>query len=150
MAKTRWTGRGGTVAFETTAFSTPATFNDPVGLSRQITPPKQELSTIDVTGMEDAAVVMDVGISQASVFTFSCLSASTDTLDTTIDTMYGTAEERKWRIRRTNGINDWDSVFKGVVMAIRPQAFGGSDAILREVEVHRTGTGITHSVQAVT
>ena len=150
MAKTRWTGRGGTVAFETTAFSTPPTWNDPVGLSRSITPPPQELSQIDVTGMEDTAVQMDVGIAHPSVFTFSCLHASTDTLDTTIDTMYGTAEERKWRVRRTNGTYDFDSVFKGVVMAIRPQAFGGSDPILREVEVHRTGSAITHSVQAVT
>ena len=150
MAKTRWTGRGGTVAFETTAFTTPPTWNDAVGLCRNIAPPPQELSQIDVTGMEDVSSVTDVGIEQQSVFSFTCLHASTDTLDTTINTMYDSGEERKWRVRRTNGTNDFDSVFTGVVMAIRPSAFGGSDPILREVIVHRTGSAITHTVQAVT
>ena len=142
MAKTRWTGRGGLVAIQSTSAGTPW-MN--CGLSRNVTPPPQERQPIDVSGMEDTYPVEAAGIEQPSVFTFSMLDASTDTVDALIQTAYTARDTRSWRIRCNNGSLYWDTTFTGKVSSIRPSAFGGSDPAVKEVSVVRTST-LTYSV----
>lgn len=148
MAKTRWSGRAAKVSVETSAFTSDPTWVD-VGLTRSIAPPPQERGSIDLTAMEDTYAVVRAGIEQESAFTFQALHDPEDTTDALIKTVYGTGETRKWRIRRTNGTNDFDSQFDGIVTAIRPQGYSGSDPVMMEVQVHRK-SAITHAVQAVT
>jgi hypothetical protein len=145
MAKTRWTGRYSKVSVAT---STGGAYSD-VGLSRSITPPPQERAAIDCTANEDTYAVSKAGIEQESTFVFSQLYNSTDTADALIDTLWGTGESRTWRVRRTNGTNNWDSTFTGIVTAVRPQAFTGNDPVMRDVQIHRK-SAITHNVSAVT
>jgi len=142
MAKTRWTGRGALVAIQSTSAGTPW-IN--AGLSRSITPPPREKAAIDVMGMEDTFPVEQPGIEQASVFSFTMLDDSTDTVDALIETAYTARDTRSWRIRRYNGTYYWDETFSGKVSSIRPSAFGGSESALIEVSVVRN-TSITYSV----
>ena len=145
MAKTRWTGRFSTVSVQQ---SSTGSFSA-VGLARSISPPPQERNAIDCSGNEDTYAVNKAGIEQESAFTFSQLYASTDTSDALIDTLWGTGATATWRVRRTNGTNNWDTTFSGVVTAVRPRAFTGSDPVMREVQVHRK-SALTHSVAGVT
>jgi len=115
------------------------------GLSRSITPPPQEKQPIDVMGMEDTYPVEAPGIEQVSVFSFTMLDATTDTVDALIQTAYTARQTRSWRIRRYNGSIYWDSTFTGKVSSIRPSAFGGSDPALKEVTIVRNSS-ITHGV----
>lgn len=142
MTKTRWTGRGALVAIQSTSAGTPW-MN--AGLARNIAPPPQEKQAIDISGMEDTFPVEASGIEQSSVFTFSMLDASTDAVDTVIQTAFTARDSRNWRIRRYNGTYYWDTTFAGKVSSIAPSAFGGSDAVLKEITVVRLGA-ITHSV----
>ena len=142
MAKTRWTGRGALVAVQSTSAGTPW-MN--VGLSRNIAPPAMERNAIDVTGMEDTYAVVASGIEIPSQFTFSSLHASTDTVDALLDTVYGSHMQRNWRVRLYNGTYYWDTTFTGKVLALRAQAFSGSDPVVREVTVLRNST-LTYSV----
>jgi hypothetical protein len=142
MAKFRYTGRGATVSVESTSDSWKA-----VGLTRNIAPPALEKSAIDCTAMEDTFVVVEQGIEQESGFTFTCLQASTDPADVLLQTYYGSGAERPWRIGRTNGALTWYTNFNGVVSALRPQAFTGSDPATMEVQVLRT-SAITESTPA--
>ena len=149
MAKTRWTGRAAQVQVETTAFTTPPTWTNTVGLTRSITPPPQERASIDLTSMEDTYAVVRAGIEQESAFTFSALHDAEDAVDALIKTLYDSGETRKWRVRRNNGTNWFNSQFEGIVTAIVPQAYGGNDPVQMEVRVHRK-SAITHTVAAVT
>ena len=142
MAKLRYTGRGATVSVESTSDSWKT-----VGLTRNIAPPPLEKSAIDCTAMEDTFVVVEQGIEQESGFSFTCLQASTDATDILLQTYYGSGAERPWRIGRTNGALTWYTGFSGVVSAIRPQAFTGSDPATMEVQVLRT-SAITESTPA--
>jgi hypothetical protein len=143
MAKTRWTGRGAVVG----TYSTSNSSFTPAGLARSITPPPQEKGAIDCTGMEDTYVVVRPGLEQESVFTFTALQASTDTVDAAIVTAYGAHTEKNWYVRRYIGEQMWTTKFKGYVTAIRPQQFTGNDPVTWEVQVHRT-SAITHSVSS--
>jgi len=81
--------------------------------------------------------------------TFTSLYDAQDTVDTLIRTYYGAGTTRTWRVRRNNGTHWFNSAFSGIVTAIRPQGYSGSDPVTAEVVVHRK-SAITHTVAAVT
>lgn len=145
MAKTRWTGRAARVE----VLSSSTADWSVVGLTRSITPPGQQRATIDMTAMSDTYTVSHVGIEQESTLVFQALHDAEDTVDALITTYYNSGVSKSWRVRRNNGTHWFNSQFTGVVTAVRPQAFGGSDPVQLEVQVHRK-SAITHSVAAVT
>jgi len=142
MAKNRYVGKSALVKVNINDDGTTFTA---VGLIREVTPPPEVKSKIDVTGMEDTVAEIRQGIEEESEFTFLALWDQAATGDAGVKTLYDSGAEVRWQVIVTDGTNTWTMDFDGIVMGIVPQKIGGSDPVTFQVTVSRTGA-ITHTV----
>jgi hypothetical protein len=139
MAKDRFSGRGALVKIQSGN-----TYNS-VGLCTSITPPPEEKAVIDMTAMEDGAVVAELGIEQLSTFSFEQISDPADTDEALVDAAYASGNSIGWQILVLSGAKTRTIAFNGRVSGLAPTAFGANDPCKRTVTVTRTGA-ITDTV----
>lgn len=141
MAKTRYTGKSGTIAVDVLG----GVSYTQVTVARNIQLPAHSKTRIDVTGMEDDDAETRPGIGEESEFSFEIQWDPNETIDAALRTALDDDTYCTFRAQFTDGTTTLTVTWAGYIVALNPVGVDGSSPVAMQVVGVRTGA-ITEAV----